>query len=211
MIRNSRAGRVVLLNALLALVLLAAMPLPAGTIYNDYGPGNSFIINRDYQTNFDFLATTFVTTGGGNLGTILTPLFSLNPPVSFGLYTDSADQPGALLENWSVPVPGFPAQIVTLNSAVNPFLSAGTQYWFVIALTSAQKNELAWYQNSQSVLGRVWAGFSLNGLLDFTPGSPAPAIQLNSTSPVPEPADGMLFGSGLTLLGFARRKWSRNK
>lgn len=72
------------------------------------------------------------------------------------------------------------------------------------------KNKLAWYENNQSANGGVWAGFQLNGLLNFLPGSPIPAIQLNSTSSsVPEPASGMLFGGGLLLLRFMRKKKSR--
>jgi len=205
---SSRVGIVVFLPALLALGFGAAKPLRANTIYNNFGPSNSFLVNRSYETNFDFMATTFVTTGGGDLGTILMPIFSLNSPVSFGLYTSSGGQPGALLEDWSVPVPGFPAQFVTLTSVLNPFLSSGTQYWFVITLTNAQKNKLALYQNNQGVTGGVWAGSSLNGLIDFEPGSPAPAIQLNSasTSATPEPASVFLFGSGLLLLGLSRTK-----
>jgi hypothetical protein len=45
-------------------------------------------------------------------------------------------------------------------------------------------------------------GNSINNLLQFTPGSPAPAIQLNSTAAasMPEPASGILIGSTLLLL-----------
>ena len=125
------------------------------------GPSNSFIINRNYQTNFNFLATTFVATGGRHLGTIITPIFSLNPPVNFGLYTNSAGQPGTLLKDRSVTVPGFPAQFLTLTSVLNPSLSAGTEYWFVVSLTRGQKNDLAWCENDQGVDGGVWASFQL--------------------------------------------------
>jgi hypothetical protein len=112
-------GRLVLLNTLL---VFDTLPLFASAIYNNLGPSNSFVINRDYHTNVDFLATTFVTTGGGHLGTIMTPIFSLNLPVNFGLYTNSTGQTGTLLEDWSVTVPGFPAQFVTLTSIQNPSL-----------------------------------------------------------------------------------------
>jgi hypothetical protein len=61
-------------------LVLGTLPVFGSTIYNNLGPSNSFLTNRDYKTNFDFLATTFVTTGGGHLGTIMTPIFSLNPP-----------------------------------------------------------------------------------------------------------------------------------
>jgi hypothetical protein len=40
--------------------------LQASVIYSNLGPGDTFIINRDYQTNFNVMATTFLATGGGN-------------------------------------------------------------------------------------------------------------------------------------------------
>ncbi len=126
-------------KALFVAVFVPAIPCLAATIYSNFGPGNTFIVNRDYQTNFDFMATSFVSTGGGILENIITPIFSLDSPVAFGLYTDSGGEPNALLEDWSVTVPGFPAELVTLTSAQNPLLFAGTPYWFVISLTGAQK------------------------------------------------------------------------
>lgn len=205
--------RAALRKALFVAVFVPAIPSLADTVYDNFGLGNTFIINRDYLTNFDFMATPFVPTGGGNLEDIVTPIFSLDPPVTFGLYTDSAGQPGTLLEDWSVSVPGFPAQLVTLTSVQNPLLSADTPYWFVISLTSAQKNELAWYQNSQGVDGGIWLGFGLTNLTQFTPGSPTPAIQLNSTAEAstPEPASGILLGSALLLLLVKRQTATRKR
>jgi len=122
--------------------------------------------------------------------------------VSLGLYTDSNDQPGSLLESWSITVPGFPGTLTTIPSVLNPVLSAGTQYWFVVTVTDAQKNKLAWYENDQNVSGGVWAGNSLDQMLNFVSGSPMPAIELNTveTSAVPEPAGGTLLVMGLAGL-----------
>ena len=197
----------IFLNAILALGFAGASPCHAGTLYSNLGPGDTFIINQEYDTNFDFMATTFVTTGGGSLGNLRTSLFSLDSPVDLRLYTDSGGQPGALLESWSATVPGFPGLLMTLPSDQHPLLSANTQYWFVIALTNAQKDKLAWYQNNQGVAGGIFAGNSLNGFLEFVPDSPAPAIELNSTSstPVPEPASGVLVGT-LLLIASPRRR-----
>jgi len=214
---NVRTARLVIfLSALLLLGLGAATPSLADPLYSNLGPGNTFIINRDWQTNFDFMATPFVTTSGGNLGDILTPLFSLDNPVSIGLYTDSSGQPGTLLEGWSIDAPGFPGILTTIASVTNPLLSADTQYWLVITLTDAQKNELAWYENDQGIDGGIWAGNSLTGLISFEPASPAPAIQLDmvgSTSAMPEPGSGTLL-AGLALIlmlsrAAGRRVWLR--
>jgi hypothetical protein len=192
------------IKALLLLVLpfVAVSPLHAGIIYSNLGPGNTFNVNETYNTNFDFMATTFSSSGGGTLENILTPVFSVNSPVTFGLYTNSGGQPGTLLESWNATVPGSPAQFVTLTSQLNPSLSAQTQYWFVISLSQAQKEELDWYQNNQGVDGGIFLGNQLTGLDGFVPGSPAPAIQLVS---VPEPASGILLGTSLLLLGLFRK------
>jgi hypothetical protein len=171
----------VLFGVLSALSLILPRPSIAGTIYSNLSPGNTFLINRDYETSFGFMATTFVTTGQGTLDNILTPVFSLDSPVTFGLYTNSGDAPGALMESWTAAVPGFPGVLMTLPSIQNPFLAAATQYWFVIALSAAQRNNVAWYQNDEGITGGLWAGNSLDAMLEFVPDSPTPAIQLNST------------------------------
>ena len=141
----------------------------------------------------------------------MTPLFSLNNPVDLGLYTDSGGQPGSLLEDWNVDAPGFPGILTAIPSVQNPFLSADTQYWIVISVTTAQKDRLAWYQNNQGITGGLWIGSSLNGLIEAEAGMAIPAIQLNSTTPsaVPEPPSGTLLPA-LALLwitGATRRRF----
>lgn len=197
---STRYGRTILL---LCMSWLSCGQLHAEVIYSNLGAGDSFIINREYDTNFDFMATTFVTTVGGNLGAVKVPIFSLHSPVTFGLYTDSSGKPGIELEQWSSAVPGVPGTLMTLASVRNPLLSAATLYWFVIALTAAQKDEVAWYQNNQGLKGGVWAG-GLNGLLEFEPDSPMPAIQLTSIAAVPEPNTYVLWAGGLMLLALCR-------
>ena len=213
---NAKLGQICVFWKAVLLGAAAVTSCLAGTIYSDLGPGGAYIVNRDYETNFDFMATPFVTTGGGSLAEIVIPLFSLNNPVSLSLYSDSGGQPGSVLENWSVTVPGFPGLLTTIPSALNPFLSPGTEYWIVISLTTAQKDHLAWYQNSQGLAGGIWAGNVANGLLNFVPASPAPALELDSlqASATPEPHNRILIGVGLLALACAiqararrRRQW----
>ena len=189
------------LQAAVALVF-AASPCLAGTFYSNLGPGNTWIINREYDVNSDYMATSFVTSGGGKLEDVLIPLFSLNNPVNMGLYTDSDGRPGTLLESWSATIPGFPGILTTLPSVDNPSLSADTTYWFVIDVAADQKLNLSWYENNQAVPGGVWFGNNLTGLIEALPASPAPAIALESvaTSPVPEPSSASLFASCLGLI-----------
>jgi hypothetical protein len=177
-------------------------PVRAGTIYNNLGPGNTWIVNREWDSNFDFMASPFVATGGGKLDTIVAPFFSLRSSVTFGLYTDSDGHPGTLLESWNVPVPGFPGVLTTLTSVLNPSLSSGTEYWFLID-NPGPPNPVAWYENNQGIPGGIWAGDKLSDPLDFDPASPLPAIQLNS---IAEPASGILLGIGLLILASCRTR-----
>ena len=187
---------------LAAVLMLCAHICVADSLYNNLGPGNTFTINREYDVNTSFMASEFMASGSGNLGSVSIPLFSLNNPVTMGLYTDSGGRPDMLLESWSVTVPGFPGLLTTFPSVQQPLLSAGTDYWFVIDVTDAQKLHLAWYWNDQGVPGGVWFGNSLGALIEAVPNSPAPAIQLNSTAttPVPEPSSGIELGICLGLI-----------
>ena len=201
-------------GALLMLGSIGTSPCRADTIYSNLGPGNTWTVNREYDVNSDFMASPFVTSGGGNLLDVSLPLFSINNPVGLGLYTDSGGKPGTLLESWSVDVPGFPGILTTIPSVQNPLLSAATEYWFVIDVADDQKRNLAWYWNDQSVSGGVWFGNDLSGLIGAVPASPAPAIQLDSTAvtAVPEPASWISLASGvaiMAILGVIRRGHDR--
>jgi hypothetical protein len=99
---------------------IGATPCLADVIYNKLRPGNTWIVNREYDTNFDLPAPPFVISGEGQLGDIAIPLFSIDNPVSLSLYTDSGDKPGTLLEDRRVTVAGFPGVLTRSNLCVNP-------------------------------------------------------------------------------------------
>jgi len=182
-LRTAHIRSVFLLQLVLALGFALTKPCAGGTIYSNLGPNNAFIVNREYETNFAFMATNFIATNGGILASITTPVFSLSSPANFGLYTDANGVPGTQLESWSETVPGFPAELVTLPSVLNPLLTSGAKYWIVIAISQAQKNNLAWYENNQGVIGGIWLGNSIHGMIEVTPAQPIPAIELSSIEP----------------------------
>jgi hypothetical protein len=107
--------------------------LSAGTACNNFGHGNTVSgTSSVFFNTVGFAGTNFTTTGAGPLSTVLTNI-DTTAPLTIGLFTNSAGQPGALLESWTVPVTSG-AQLITLTSVVNPVLSSGTPYWLVITV-----------------------------------------------------------------------------
>src|SRR4029434_2919247 len=99
--------------------------------------------------------TTFITTGSGNLSTLLTDVAG-SSPLNVGLYTDSGGQPETLLESWIATIPTGPSSfppVTVLTSVLQPFLAAATQYWVVFAVAP---NQVTWTSNESGVLGGVW-------------------------------------------------------
>lgn len=197
-----------------ALAFLLASPLLAdpvdvgSVLFSNLGSGNTFISNREYDSPSTFLLTPFAATAGGNLGRILTPVFCLHSPVTFGLYSN--DPLGASREpgTWRVgvfPLLGVPVVLTPLTSALNPMLTADMKYWF--GITQTQRFQVAWYENNQNVPGGIWEAFSAGGideLLEFVPDSPMPAIKLFASSApcpsVPEPTSVLLLAVGIPLV-----------
>jgi hypothetical protein len=177
--------------------------LSAGIPYNNFGPG--YTVSATSWVFFNavgFAGTTFTTTGAGPLSTVLTNI-DTPVPLTIGLYTNSAGQPGTLLESWTVPVTSG-AQLITLTSVVNPVLSSGTPYWLVI--TVPPNITFFWAQNNQGVNGGYAAGASINALSNSTAAFPTPAIQIdtqNAPNGTPLPPTLILTLCGLALVGLS--------
>jgi hypothetical protein len=191
----------------LMLIWLSAGWLSADTIYSNLGPGDSYQSTpwSSGASGGDYLGINFVATGGGALADILVPLSSVGSApasVDVGLYAGSPSLPGELIESWTPTLPGnfisSPGQtipLVTLTSIGSPLLTAGQEYWFIVAPTA---DGVVWSVNSQGVAGGLWFGFSLGTLQSFMPdGAVAQAIDVEST---PEPSSGTLFGLSCGLL-----------
>lgn len=207
------AGKCVLFASVY--LLACACAANASTIiYSNIGAGFPGDTPARYGTGstgpFD-LGTTFTTTGGGILADLSTGLSyagAAQPPaVTAGLYTDSSGKPGTLLEDWTFDLPPeLPSTgVTTLTSVLNPSLTSGTPYWFVILQAP---EPLRWDANDQNVLGGVWIGTDINDLTQIFESNAAVGIRLDSTT-IPEPASGLLLTVGtlllMTLGRFSRR------
>ncbi|MBV8728250.1 MAG: hypothetical protein JO336_00430 [Acidobacteriia bacterium] len=129
-------------------------------------------------------------------------------PFTVDLTANSGDQPGAVIESFSVlgtslgPL-GANNPPVLLTSVLKPTLTAGTQYWVTVSSTLA--DSITWNWNTtgdtsdQAIStdgGSTW--FSPSGL---TPS----AYQIDGTTAVPEPGLFWLSAAGFAICMLRRR------
>jgi hypothetical protein len=186
----------------IGIIVFTSGAASAGVLYSNITSGFPADSGSDTSALNTYFGTTFTTTAGGNLGSIELGVTGTTSPVTLGLYTDSAGEPGTLLESWSAAIPtgsSFPP-LTTLTSVYNPLLSASTSYWLVFTQSSAF--QVNWYVNDESVAGGYWSGASLTTLSEGYPTGP-PGIQLNT---IPEPATAMLLGLGFGALLLMKRR-----
>lgn len=203
------------MSRLILMSLLLAGHLSASTIYSNVSaafPGTSTQIHISPFS--PYFGTAFTATDSGALGSVQTEITSTTGQavgVTLGLYADSGGQPGALLESWSFQAPPdlalvpATAPLTQLNSAVNPALTAGLQYWLVF---TGGALELAWYGNDTGVAGGTWLGGTLTTLGQNSAAFPTPGIIVESreAAAIPEPPASLLLAGGLALLAGAGRR-----
>jgi hypothetical protein len=162
-------------------IALCSSGASAQVIFTNVGAGFPADAPSFYSGNpSTFFSTTFIATTGGLLNTLSTDLLGTTSPVSVGLYTSLANEPGTLLESWTavIPTTGAPPPVTTLRSLVHPYLSAGTQYWVV--LTQSSPNQITWAQNDTAVAGGVWVDATVNTQIQIFAASPTPGITLTA-------------------------------
>ncbi|MBV8269076.1 MAG: PEP-CTERM sorting domain-containing protein [Planctomycetaceae bacterium] len=131
----------------------------AGTIFNNFGPGDTYgtgggltLSNRSISTQI--VGNAFTPIGNSYFfdSVTLAAFSDLGPKgLDVLLMTDKGGLPGATIEalhisNASEPVP------VSANSTLRPILTANTQYWVVASLTGPEALGL-WYVNSTGDVG----------------------------------------------------------
>ena len=187
----------------LFLGLLLGLPVNASAIYSNFGApfsGTGYSIASSSSTA---LGVRFTATGSGFLATIRMPVaVDSGGVLTAGLFADSSGQPGSLIESWPAsdipsipPIDFYPLPVVTLVSTLNPALSAGAVYWFVVRDTAA--SSIIWDGSGLPLTGGAWLQPGSGPLLQIDATQAPPAIDLEAT---PEPAPLLMLGFGLGVL-----------
>ena len=164
-------------------------------------------------TNSTFEGLQFTATASGQLWQVIFqgfPLDSANPVTwPLTLYQDAGGEPGVALETWNVSNLSSAALRVTLDSVVQPTITAGQTYWLVLQNTTpGTVADMGWEVYNGTTLGYdIGQSDALNSMANAFPGTPGAGLELDS---VPEPASSALIGAGcLLLLAMAWRRKAR--
>jgi len=140
-------------------IALSADLAAAAVIYSNIGNGFPADSKQSYQASIGYFATSFTATASGNLASLETDLAGTTSPITVSLYTNSAGEPGTLLESWTTPIPygtNFPPPApIVLTSVLNPPLFTGSVYWVVL---QAPPFQVSWTGNDEGITGGIWQG-----------------------------------------------------
>ncbi len=216
--------------AIYAVVLAGPTAARADIVFTNFGPsflydvteGNPIGNGQDGTTNNYAEGETFTPINDYTLSTIYVALSDAagstnTDPLIVNLTTDAGDQPGTVLESFTI-APGTLGTLgannapIALTSLLNPALTAGTQYWVTVS-DALGIDAFIWNQNNSgdsadqaqsSDGGATWLSPSGN-----TPG----AFEVDGTlvatvgAITPEPGSLVLLGSG--ALAFFGSRWRR--
>jgi len=225
--------RIILAVLLVAIVSSSTSANTADVILNTLGPGNSYDatsgqslfqgsiggqgLNRG--VSLSFIPTTSTALGqvlvAVNVPTGASIIVSVAPNFDFTPFGGTDGPSNTALESFNVAGISSP-ELVDLTSVLNPALGAGQKYWVEIqAGPSLFVSEPGtWFNNNQGIIGEV-ASYNTFVRLGAPLGPDvaeitAPAVEILSTTPTPEPATLGMFAAGAALVGLLKRKRLRN-
>jgi hypothetical protein len=189
----------------------------ADVLYTNFGVGQTYDINSGNPVGNAFdgndwaEANTFTPSVSGKLQSLqlaLSCAFACPDPVTVSLNSDAGNQPGLVLESFSVagaalgPI-GTNNVPVLLNSVLLPQLLAGVQYW--VAVSGPLTDTVAWNLNSTGDVSDQ-AISTDGGASWFAPSGNTPGALEVDASTVPEPSSFVLLVSVGLLVSRAHRR-----
>ena len=196
------APTVALTLALLLTIAAYASTSSAATVFNSFGPGDSYgptdsDITGPFQLGFQF--TVDALGPDYDLSQVVLPLDSVTAPTTTHIFLaiDDGGAPGAVIANFPTidvlnPLPGDIFSVAPLAPAS---LLAGQSYWLVN--TPPPGVEIGWGNNAA---GSYLTGAYRSGDTgSWTSFSSNVAFRIEAT-PIPEPSMALLFGLGLVGL-----------
>ncbi len=176
----------------LGIIVSAASAHGQTTIYNTFGPGDSYDTLGSWTvSSAQSVATAFTVSSASNLSSISLVL-SAGTNYTVSLTTDGSGQPGTVLDSWSVA--GTSAK-QTLTPNFTDTLSAGTYY-----VEAQSSGAGAWSLNSIGY-SDTFLYTSEGNWYPFT--GTTSVLQVQTT---PEPASMAAVGFGIVGLAIRRRR-----
>ena len=187
-------------------------------VFSNFGPGMTFNTAQAWNVsgiNFfagRVVAQSFTPSANFTLNSLQLAMGIIDGPniLQVMLMTSSGGLPGTIVETITLTnavAPIGTGGIVIANSALNPLLSAGTQYW-IVAFAPDDNTLMGWNLSLGDFSSPVLlnGSHSVNGPWEFS--GPRGAFQVNGAL-VPEPATLLLLSLPLALLALKRRKRKR--
>jgi hypothetical protein len=204
-----------LLSIALAGILLSPRANAQTTVYNTFGPADSFNAFVGYTIYSEqWLAVPFAFGGqsGDFLSMIRVAATLGNGTVGVSFLAGSTIGTATTLESWSLSGgPTFPGQIYSLTSLNAPVLSPGLVYWLMLSSANNQTPNSQWLLNDHDLAGQ--SAFSNNGGGQWNAcfGCLLPTFDITSAhlTAAPEPTTIALITTGLVVLaavGHRRRR-----
>jgi hypothetical protein len=196
---------------MLGLLLVLATSAPrsfAATVFNSFGPGDSYgttdsDITGPYQLGFQFAVDALGPDHA--LTQVVLPMNSVTTPATTNLFlaVDAGGAPGAVVANFPTinVLNALPGDIFSVAPLAPATLLAGQIYWLVN--TPPSGIEVGWGNNGAG--SYLPGAYRLGSTGPWTSFSSNVAFRIEATA-VPEPSTALLFAFGLAALSCVRER-----